>query len=305
MARESKGFESITVEAVGGLGNQLFQYAIGRQLSQSLNVPLVIDPWWFHATHSQAFALDTFDSVYVRSEDAFRSRTYIARKHWRDRLIGRWPDVARTLFPGLFFETSLDFDARALDVAAGSRLRGYFQSWKYFTSVADTIRREVRDVRHPTSWFTEEVERIHGSIRPVAIHVRRGDYTTPQAMAFHGLLGESYYRAAMEHLQLDDPGSELLVFSDDHGSEDLIRGLLDDRCPMRILTPPVDSPPIESLVLMSHAAGIVTANSSFSWWAAFLGERSGRPVCVPRRWFAQQRICEDDRFMPTWSVIGA
>ena len=280
---------SITIEPLGGLGNQLFTYATGRALAVRRGTDLVADLRNFEGYDWHSFELDSFASnlTVVEADGRYRS------------LEGKAQRIARRLGfrqRALVEETSTIFNRGVLDAPDGSRLRGYFQSWRYFADVGHIIREEVREVSNPSSWF-ERTRRELATAPPwLAIHVRRGNYVDIPNM---GLVRASYYEQATELVTRLVGELPIVVFTDEpaHLSAALGSNLL-ERC--RVIDSPPDSRPIETLVLMSDAQHIVTANSTFSWWAAWLGERESRFVICPRPWLDDPFYNDRDLIPPPW-----
>jgi hypothetical protein len=143
----------------------------------------------------------------------------------------------------------------------GTELSGYFQSEKYFAPYAKEIRAEFTRESHTV--FDEGL---------VSVHVRRGDYLSfPE---HHPPLTMDYYNAAMEHF----PGAKFLIFSDDPGW--CLLNFDRSRCEVSVGRKPEDD-----LTLMSDCSDHIIANSSFSWWGAYLGRNPEKKVIAPVRWF--------------------
>jgi hypothetical protein len=139
----------------------------------------------------------------------------------------------------------------------------------------------------------------------VAVHVRRGDYVTlPSAANFHGVLPIDYYAQAMKSVHLTEPQSHFFVFSDDLGwcQEHLPRTLQ-----MTFVDHNAGVDAWQDLNLMSHCRHHVIANSSFSWWGAWLADQrwgvTGRRVIAPKRWFVGQQQVSQDRYPEHWEAI--
>lgn len=284
------------IEPVGGLGNQLFQYALGRRMSLSEDVPLMVDRWWYTATRSRAFALESFASIF--SEAAPRRR--MPWEQFRLPLAVRTPRLARLAFSDLYAERHEAFDAKAITRPPGTRYLGYFQSWRYFDGFGDDIRAEIRRVKDPSSWFLSELKR-NSTGRRVVIHVRHGDYASPQGANTHGVLDEDYYMRALDAVNPHSE-AEAVIYSDSPEAAESLRLLVAKRCETRIAENPAAARPIEVLVTMADCEAIICANSTFSWWAAYLGDSPGRTVVVPKQWFADREIERRDRFLPSWNV---
>lgn len=275
----------------GGLGNQLFQ--------------------WSAATALAADGVDVrFDTVRCRGDRPLAITALLGGARRLPRSVGyslaaaeRWGMLGRLGLPSLVTEHGPRFDADLRDrLSHRSYLLGYFQSPRYFDSVADTVRhRIVADLRARLTDAGDarltELQRIDA----VAVHVRRGDYVSnPTAAAHHGTTSVDYYRAALE-LASSHGLSHRIWFSDDLP---WVRANLaepgDSFC-----EPGLTTDAGGEIALMAGCRGRVIANSSFSWWAAWLGAQpdEGGLIVAPRQWFAGSSEPDADLIPTTWTQI--
>jgi hypothetical protein len=270
----------IVVELMGGLGNQMFQYAAGRALALRHGVGLQVDLGWLGSRHAgetpRAYALRARKADSVATK-AGRSTGLFARLAARLLEMTSREEVLRQVGHG--------YDPRLAEAGPNARLIGYWQSERYFADSAARIRDELRFDGELSVTGARFAERIAAS--PAAsLHVRRGDYVSnAQARAFHGLLPATWFAAAAEYIAERAPGVDFWVFSDDPdwcerelrlpGTMSVVRG-----------TAGAD----EDLELMTRCTHHVIANSSFSWWGGWLGEREGSLVVAPAHWFADPTL---------------
>ena len=287
----------VTVELVGGLGNQLFVYATGYELSQKLNCPLYADTTWFRTQSNRKLGLNSFanDTIFT-SVNPFIRRAEIQVHKAIPLLLSKGSNV--------FVESKMDYQPEVSKLPIGSKLRGYFQSWKYFEACGPKIRAQIYDLRNPTEWYQTRCVEFQDQESWIAVHVRRGDYLNAGTRDVHGLTGFAYYRNAIERIDSQfDNQMPLKVFSDDHSAARMLfRG---NGRKIEFVQEPLGSKPIESMLLMSLGSGIVAANSSFSWWAAWLGEKNTRPVIVPIPWFRTKQINQLDLFLRNWLPLDS
>lgn len=216
------------------------------------------------------------------------------------RVNQRYPKTSMMLNSRLWIEQSENYDSDFQKLGPGVELIGYFQSWKYFQNIRQILVKEIRNVTQPTRSFLRTQGSSEGP-RRIAVHVRRGDYTQPSALRLHGVLPLSYYRQALE--RLGPTRHDLIqVYSDDPHAFREIQSLLGDEFQVINMEAIHDMKPIERLVTMSNATAIITANSSFSWWAAYTADESTN-VTVPLQWYAGRDYSPGDRFLPSWSVV--
>jgi hypothetical protein len=268
----------IIATLIGGLGNQMFQYAAGRALALRTGARLVLDLGWLENTQPhvtpRSYELGCFQiqaelrSIYPRTNiERLRELVRLSPRIWREqRMYG--------------------FDPRTLELPGRVRLIGYWPSERYFADQADQLREDFRFVE-PLDDRSREVAGEIEATNSVSVHVRRGDYVeNPATEAFHGVLSAEYYRAATERIFESIASPHFFVFSDDPawchtnlalgGSTTYVdhngaRGSADLR-------------------LMSLCAHHIVANSSFSWWGAWLNPRADKLVVLPKRWITSATI---------------
>jgi len=290
----------ITVKPVGGLGNQLFIYSLGYALSSRLGCELFIDRSWFATQSLRTYELSTFASVGIelpeknRQTGGLRLRKRSVFVSLSQKLRWRSGTVLR--------EEGSGFDERMLSASPGVRLEGYFQSHKYFSSVQESLRQQMRAISHPSVWYSQTKELID-SVGPwVSVHVRRGDYLNPGTRDFHGIAEKHYYLAALNTVNQIVPGLVPIVFSDEPA---LASQMLANDFPAAIfIENSASSRPIETINLMARSQAAVMANSSFSWWGSWLGDSDSRPVVGPRPWFKSAERDERDLLPSRWISLG-
>jgi hypothetical protein len=284
---------SLVMRIHGGLGNQMFQYASGLGLARRLGVPLTLDLSWFSAaTKSEIdrpFLLDTWmiDATIADTDTVADLRHDTAR--WRHSLAKRLPDLwvphlSRALRGPLFREAGHPYQPAATAMRPPVLFDGYFQSERYFAHISDEIRRHFtpRAPLSPTS--AEMADAIRTWAWPVSLHIRRGDYVTNTgASQLLGVTPMDYYRAAIAHIRTQRSGMpHFLLFSDD---PDWVREAFAFLDAKTVVIGNADRP-WDDMTLMALCHDHITANSSFSWWGAWLNPRADKTVIAPKRWFA-------------------
>lgn len=261
----------IAVRLMGGLGNQLFQYAAGRRLAIKHETELVLDLGWIrHESHTvttpREFELEPFNLAADRVEfDPREVASWDGRQRWFSRRSGL--TVVRQR------EGDMRVDSRVLQAGNDVLLIGYWQSEQYFVDIRDVIRAEL------------EVGSIRADVGATAVHVRRGDYVAhEQTGAFHGVLPERYYRDALELVTQRSGSSRFSAFSDD---PDWVERELAPSLGLELVR---NGTPYDDLRRMAGCQHHVIANSSFSWWGAWLGEGEASVVVAPARWFADPTV---------------
>lgn len=284
----------VVVELMGGLGNQLFQYAAGRALSSRLGCALSLDLRLLEVDVKREYALDVYQlaglaarpsvagRLLQRLTTPFRRRTVALPRFEENREKGAYDEA---------------FEAISSPVV----LHGYYQSEKYFESIKNEIRRDLQ-LRHALSTEAAKAqERILAcGQNAVSVHLRRGDYVSEaHTRDLHGVLGVEFYRIALAQLMRHVPEPHAFVFTDEPQAVAEIR---DINVPMTVVSG-TGLADFEELHLMSVCHHHITANSSFSWWGAWLGDPAGLTV-VPKRWFSNEsEIAVRQRFSKNWIVL--
>ncbi len=281
----------IVTHLVGGLGNQMFQYAAGRALALRRGADLRLDRSAFGTTERRAYGLDAFA---LKAVEAGPGDLPSARRSLRDRLLAKHR-------PRRHQEAGLGFCADVLDLPDGSYLEGYWQSERYFRDQDAAIRADFTLRAPPRHESLPLLARAEAQ-NSVSLHVRRGDYASdPTVQAVHGTCPPAYYAEAVALLK-PRVGGDLVgfIFSDDH---DWVRANLS----LPIETVHVEHNGAEhaheDLRLMSACRHHVIANSTFSWWGAWLDARDGGSVVAPARWFAADHLDGSDIVPERWIRI--
>jgi hypothetical protein len=274
----------IAVSLRGGLGNQMFGYAAGRSLALSHRTTLVLDLSELERSSTRReFALGCF-RIEARVARRVRSRgLHRGRLSLRGRL-GSWRREAFARF-NVLHHKGFELEPEFFEADDWTHLVGYWQSERYFRFHADTIREELSFRSPPGAHLERMLDRI-ASTTPVSVHVRRGDYLSdPETDAYHGVLPPEYYRRAVDDLPRDARDLQAFVFSDElNWCREHLR--------LAIPTTYVDAgrTAADDLRLMASCHHHVIANSSFSWWGAWLGERETSTVIAPLAWLRDPNL---------------
>jgi hypothetical protein len=300
--------DGLTLYPVERLGNQLFTYAAVLAQAQRLGVPCYVNKAFFeHVRPERAFThgyeLDVFDNGLVVPEAAAYHRpVYLGFP--AIPLARRWHNQSVPIVPGtssrIFMERSFAYDPRFRDVQPGTTVLGFFQSWRYFSDCGDEIRARVSRLAQPSDWYLELCEEIRPGTGSIGLNVRRGDYLLPHVQRVHGLATRAFYDRALAHLRRVGLDGPVYLASD---SLDAVRAEFSGMSEFRLLDPPAGVHPLEVALLLSRVDGLVIANSSFSWWAAFIGERPGQVVIAPRPWFTQGGFDTSDLLPSHWLTL--
>lgn len=268
----------IVTRILGGLGNQLFAYAAARRLALMNGAELLLDDVSGFARDHEYLRhcqLDHFSIPCRKATPAERLEPLSRLRRYLMRIINRW----RTFETRSYIQQEgIDFDSRllALKPRGTVYLEGYWQSEQYFKDVESVIREELRIIPPKDEINREIAERIR-DCQAVAIHVRFFD--APQELGVNNAPGD-YYARAVARMETLAPDAHYFVFSDQPASAY-------DRIPL----------PVDRITLVSHNQGdenayadlwlmtqcqhFIIANSTFSWWGAWLSGRAGKRVVAP------------------------
>ena len=283
----------IIVRAFGGLGNQLFQYAAARSLAAKNNTNYKIDTQAF-----ATYALREFELLRVLPQLELASEDDVAAAKPQNKFVRFANGFAPHALKRYYREPHFHFDPKFFHLGKAVYLEGYFQSERYFS----TIAAELKDDLDLSNLVSEEVLSFAKSIREkqsVAIHIRLGDYQNKAANEYHGTLSSDYYTAAVNYIKnkLGDP--EFLLFSDiPQQATMLLTGIN-----YTTVSGSVSLNHFEDLYLMSQCRHNIIANSSFSWWSAWLNNHQDKIVVAPKNWFQAGPKDTEDLLPESWIKI--
>lgn len=290
----------IIVRLYGGLGNQLFQYAAGRRLANAHNTELRLDTSSLREGAWRRFELGAFNiDGKIASEGQIIIAKYGKRKlasRALGRLLNRPPEPASTFVR----ERHFHFDQDILTLPDGVYLDGYWQSERYFKDIEDIVRSEF-EVKSPPRGKNKELTELIKACNSVSLHVRRGDYVNnPQTHEFHGICGVDYYKRCIEYFRGTVEEPYFFIFSDEPS---WAKEHIDISHKMTIIDHNGPDGSYEDLRLMSYCQHHIIANSSFSWWGAWLRGNAGKIVIAPERWFRRDDLDTKDLIPETWIRI--
>ena len=262
----------------GGLGNQLFAYAAARRLALKNNAKLLIDNvsgFQFDTTYQQKYQLDHFNikaelaSPPDRFEPFARVRRYL--KRWINQKI---PFEQRRYIQ----QQGNAFDPRLLTVQPRGdlHLEGYWQSERYFQDIEDVIRSDL-SIQSPTDTENLRVSEQIGSCDAIALHVRFFD--SPNAVRDNNTTSE-YYTKALAVMQEQLPNAHYFLFSDDIVAARSMIPLSDHQI-TAVSHNQGDATAYADLWLMTQCKHFIIANSTFSWWGAWLSDHKDKVVIAP------------------------
>ena len=285
---------------MGGIGNQMFQYALGRRLAIKHNTNLKLDLSWYANQTKRDYLLDHFQvNAQIASPREVETITRSTRRDLFSIFSRRYQRLLPYHHRHVILEKKSGFDPHILKASSNSYLFGYWQSEEYFKPIEHTIRKEFRLLEdlHPLN--QSYLDKILSS-RAVSIHIRRGDYLDSEISQVYHHCGMEYYQKAMDLIQHDCPNSLFFVFSDDLEWVQQNLAFGEDICF-------VDNNQLcrdwETVYLMSQCKHNIIANSSFSWWGAWLNRDPKKIVVAPQKWFTSPNNSRAQMVPQKWIQI--
>lgn len=275
----------IITKIIGGLGNQMFQYAAGRALSLKSDTALALDISGFknYKLH-QGFE---FPRIFNQSSEIASQLDVFKMLGWQSpiilqRILSRTP-FASYRHKRFIAEPHFQYWSGINRLPTNCYLSGYWQSEKYFNDVSSQIRSDFA-FRLPLENKNIELALKIAQTNSVSLHIRRGDYVSnQQATAKHGLCSLDYYRASIRYIAERIPQPNFFVFSDDIG---WVKDNLNIDFSHEYVDHNHGAESYNDMRLMSMCQHHIIANSSFSWWGAWLNPSMEKIVIAPKKWFA-------------------
>lgn len=277
----------VIVKLIGGLGNQMFQYAIGRNLSIKNKTSLYLDLSQLLYRNEtlnytfRNFELNVFDTPFCIVKNSFLAKAY--RK------------IYNSIVPSQYITESNHFyNSSVIDLTGNIYLDGYWQNEKYFKGIDTTIRKDFTFKNKPNEINKEYIDRIK-STNAVSIHFRRGDYiTNSEARSYQGICTEEYYLNAIKHINQTVRSPHFFIFSDDI---DWVKQNFPLRNNYSFIEFNKGRYSFEDMRLMSLCKHNIIANSSFSWWGAWLNANKNKIIISPTQWFT---LAKTEIVPPEW-----
>lgn len=281
----------ITIGLSGGLGNQMFQYALGRELASMRKTSLRLDISGYKTGGGITWRQFLLSDFNIKAE--------VTEKEISETFFDRAQNKVDALLPyylrKVVSEVGFGFDKNILSVRNNSYLNGYWQSEKYFTNSASSIRDDFTLKKSFHGSKLELLEFIKTS-NAVSVHFRRGDYLKNEEVSrVHGLCDFNYYTRAIDRLRKEFDNMVLVVFSDD---QDWVKSNFKIDQPIHFVESNYEA--AEEIYLMSLCKHNIIANSTFSWWGAWLNQYREKIVIAPEKWFATDERSAKDILPAAW-----
>jgi len=281
----------ITTRLKGGLGNQMFQYAVARAVTQKNDQNLALDISWFKAQDKREFSLAGFNlKGEIVDLNLWQSLTYSSN------FLKYITNDKKTYINE---QKEFSFDPSIFSASGDTLMEGYWQHPLYFSSVEEIIREDFTLKRG----FGKEAESIKRQIensQSVSVHLRRGDYVEDDKInKIYKVCSQDYYSYAIKLIENDIESPHLFIFSDDIN---WVKENMNFKHQVTYVSQKGLSD-IEELVLMSYCKHNIIANSTFSWWAAWLNENTSKLVITPLKWFNDSERSSQCLIPNSWKRI--
>ncbi|MBU3632789.1 alpha-1,2-fucosyltransferase [Polynucleobacter sp. AP-Feld-500C-C5] len=292
----------IIVQLQGGLGNQLFQYATGKALALKHRANLLLDSTWFARTYNDVTPRELLAfNLNIQAGQLPLTKPTLSPKRIRRLIQSLYPINPYIYKENLPYQFDLNLLKPPPFKKQNLHIMGYWQSFRYFEHIRSTLKQEVTPRNPLNHHYHNYLEKIQ-STNSAMIHIRRGDYITLNSAAkVHGFIGLEYYQEGMLRLLSKNPKTQFFVFSDD-----IIwakKFLPHQDCLTLIESSRDITAPVQELELMTHCQNHLIANSSLSWWGAWLKKHSGGTTICPKRWTNNLNMSWDDLIPAEWTQI--
>jgi hypothetical protein len=284
----------IITEINGGLGNQLFQYAAGLSLAEKHQTQLKINVDFKQADTSRTLGLSHFN-IFLESATPEEIKHYSPTSILFKKILSYLPLALQKFYKERQFSYQPDFEKLGPNVY----LKGYWQSERYFSTIATQVKDIFTLQPHFYSNILPLIEEIKQT-ESVSIHVRKGDYLLHPYSDYYATLESAYYNNALAALQDNLPQLKLYVFTDD---PKWVKENLALPIPYTLISGVQTRSMYEDFQAMLSCKYHIIANSSFSWWTAWLSSRIGKKVIAPKQWFKNGPTDTQDLVPKSWLIV--
>jgi hypothetical protein len=280
----------IITELIGGIGNQMFQYAVGRAIAHKNGDILKLDITGFENYNlHNGYRLNSFNIdeqiASINEIKHFGSRNRILRKLARMGIYS----YKKETFCVEKIKNETKFDPKVFTYK-NLYLSGYWQNENYFLDIKDMLLNEFT-LKTPVGENSIKYMELMKNTKSVSLHIRRGDY-----LIYDGFIGINYYKNAVQFISQKIKNPTFFIFSDDIQWCKQNINFIDNLIFIENI-----ANELEDLELMKNAKHNIIANSSFSWWGAWLNQNKDKMVIAPKIWFKNR--AEIDPVPESWSKI--
>ena len=292
----------IITKLYGGLGNQMFQYAAGKRLAHLHKTSLLLDISSFADYKLRRYALDCFSLRTLIATQTELQRVLRPMKTNLGKILKEieiWTATLKMPIP-VVREQYFHFDESILFLGNRVYLEGYWQSEKYFKDVENAIRADFTFREQPDLMNNNMLE-IISQTSSVSLHIRRGDFVdNVHTNQKHGICSVEYYKKAISTISTLVSHPHFFIFSDDI---DWAKKEMVFISHVTFVEHNISGKHSEDMRLMSMCKHNIIANSSFSWWGAWLNISPNKIVIAPQNWFVDPSRDTKDLLPENWIKI--
>lgn len=270
----------IITKIQGGIGNQLFQYAAGKSLANFHSTELILDLTYYNKTRYREYDLDRLN---------IKSHKKIKNPNELEKILSRNRALSILSFPikkkyNIYNEPHFYFDKKYYNNPKNCYIKGYWQSELYFQSIKKKIKSEF-SLKKSDKLNQSQIYNNIKENNSVGVHIRRGDYVMDKVTnQFHGVLGDSYYVNAVAQIKEKIKNPTFFIFTDD---KEWVKKHFQLNIPYTLIHE--NWHPIYDMFILSKCNHQIIANSTFSWWVAWLNTNIDKVVIAPINWFAKKQ----------------
>ena len=280
----------IGIRIIGGLGNQMFQYSTIKSLSLQIGKDFKLDIRGFQKYSRNVFLLDRFNiSGLIANEEDYKRYKWSLRRPCR---------VLQSI--GInkiwFQEQNYYYDKNLINLKDNIFLYGYYHSYKYFEKIIEVLREDFT-LKKELNGMNRNISEIIKHENSVMVHVRRDDYLTNHKInSDYGICSLEYYKQAIDYVSERVNNPHFIFFSDDF---EWTKKTFNLRYPITFVEGNYYEPEID-LFLMSMCKHHIIANSTMSWWGAWLSRWQNKIIISPEKWFRNSKLSTQDLIPNNW-----
>lgn len=273
----------IIVKLQGGLGNQMFQHSFGKKIALKTNAPLKYDVSWYSQNFNDVTRREILISLFEMPFNVMSSNNVFIRTEKSSLFEIIKKRISGNYVCNILKEGDLSWD-RKIEKRGHFYVEGYWQNYKYFNEIKELLEKDFRFPEYKNEPDKEMAENIKNS-NSVGIHIRRGDYSNnPRINQYHGTCSLEYYQKASQTLEKKFSNLKYFLFSDD---PEWVNDNFNFLHNFKIVSDGKRSE-LDEMHLLSDCKHQIIANSSFSWWGAWLNKNSEKVIIAPERWFLDE-----------------
>ncbi len=297
----------IAVQIIGGLGNQMFQYALAKKLSiLNDNAPILLDISLFDK-YFRKYELSKFD---IKASLADKETLFKLETGTLPLFIGKiidlipymnTKDLIRKPFSKVYREVGVNFHSDVLNIKDSIYIKGNWASYKYFWEIRELLLEDLAFKEYMNDENMKVTDQIKNSKNSVSLHIRRGDYLKPVNQKIYcSPLANGFYQHAISEIEKRIENPEFFVFSDD---PNWVKDNFKINHKFNVIDINKGDNSYWDMKLMSICKHNIIANSTFSWWAACLNENPSKIVYAPKLWMNDPTFKIEDLIPPEWVML--